>query len=320
MKNDRFLEEAIPLVAGDLRKARARLGLTSTTAAMRAGISASRYRMFESGATRNPDEHLAEMVSVAGHLGLASVRIFYMHVIDRHIRLSTAGNDPLPIHIDTLDSSVADLREQGYFISPRRLLDLVNREGNGPMLDSRRGVDKAIVELWVTAIFTLSLDDDREYYVRMVRDDPPDTEVLISDKKTRSLRVLRVEVTRHGKYSTSMTEVVGKKLRKSYEKDTVILVLVEEEQGFGVFDLYDFIQKNNPHGHRVQIIGGAGEAGKFLVLHWDPSGETARAIAVDTHDRNSGRCECDGVVFEPPFMSGFRKVFPVPIKTVALHR
>ena len=99
MKNDRFLEEAIPLVAGDLRKARARLGLTSTTAAMRAGISASRYRMFESGATRNPDEDLAEMVSVAGHLGLASVRIFYMHVIDRHIRLSARGIFAVPRYL-----------------------------------------------------------------------------------------------------------------------------------------------------------------------------------------------------------------------------
>ena len=320
MNLDEFLEEAIPLIAEDLRNARARLGRTSTSAATRTGISASRYRMLESGRARNPKQDLAEMISVAKHLGLESVRMSYVDVIDQYMRVSTAGDGPLAILFDTLDSSVAELREQGYFISPHRVLDFVNREGIGPLLDSRQRAHKAMVELWITAIFTLSLDGDREYYVRLVRDDPPDTEVLITDKKTRDLQIMRVEVTQHGRYSTSMTEVVGTKLRKSYEEGTVILVLVEEAQEFGVFDLYDFIQKNNPHGHRVEIIGGAGEAGQFRVLHWDPTGERATAVTVDTNDGSSGRCEYDGVVFKPPYTSRFRHVLPAFIRTVELHR
>ena len=319
MNIDSLLEEAIPLVAEDLREVRARLGLTSAAAAMRGGIGASRYRMFERGRARSPED-LAEMISVAGRLGLASVRMSYVDLIDRHLRMSTAGNGSLPIHFDTLDASVADLWKQGYFVSPRRVLDFVNREGVGSIVDSRRRVDKALVELWVTAIYTLSLDDDRDYYVRMVRNDPPDTEVLIDDKQTRSLDVMRVEVTQHGRYSTSLTEVVGKKLRKSYQKGTVLLVFVEEAQEFGVFDLYDFIRENNPHGHRVEIIGGAGEAGKLWVLHWYDSGERATAITVDPYDGDGGRCEYDAVVFKPPFMSRHPRVRPVSIKTVALHR
>ena len=319
MNMNELLEEAIPLVAEDLRSARARRHLTSTEAAKQAGISVSRYRMFESGAARNPVEDLAEMISVAGHLRLESVRMSYVDFIDQHMRVSTARNGPVAIHIDTLDSSVTELREQGYFVSPQRVLDFVAREGIGPILDSRQRVHKAMVELWVTAIFTISIDGDLECYVRLVRDDPPDTEVLMIDKKTRDLQMLRVEVTQHGRYTTSVTEVLGEKLQKRYQEGTVLLVLVEEAEELAVFDLYDFIQKNNPHSHRVEMIGGAGETGKFWVLHWDASGEMATAIPVDMNDGNHGRREYDGVVFKPPYTSRFRNVFPVYIRTFELH-
>ena len=317
---DQLLEEAIPLITEDLRKARARLGLTSATAAMRAGISTSRYRMLESGRVRDPKQDVAEMISVAGHLGLESVRMSYVDVIDQYMRVGIVGNGPLTILVDTLESSVAELKEQGHFVSPHRVLDFVDREGIGSILDSRQRVDKLMVELWVTAIFTLSLDGDREYYVRMFRHDPPDTEVLMIDKETNALQMMRVEVTQHGRYSTSVNDVVVKKLRKRYEEGTVLLVLVEEKQELAVFDLYDFIQKNNPHNHRVAIIGGAGEARKFRVLHWDTSGETATAITVETANRINERCEYDGVVFRPPYMGRFRHIFPVFIRTVQLRR
>ena len=320
MNMDEFLEEAIPLVAEDLRNARVHFGLTSTAAAQQTGIGVSRYRMFESGAACNSAEDLAEMVSVAGHLGLESVRMSYVDLIDQYICVSTAGNGPLAAHFDTLDASVAELREQGHFVSPRQVLDFVAREGIGPMLDSKQHVDRAMAELWVTAVFTLSLDGDREYYVRMVRDDPPDTEVLMTDKKARTVQMMRVEVTQYGIYSKSVTEVIGKKLRKRYQEGTVLLVLVEEAEELTVFNLYDFIQENNPHGHRVAIIGGAGEVDKFKVLHWDTSGETATALVVDTNVRDNGRCEYEGVVFKPPYTTRFRPVFPVFVRTVELHR
>ena len=317
MNIDRLLGEAIPLVAEDLRNARVHLGLTRTKAATRTGISASRFRMLESGAAGNPQQNLAEMISAAGHLGLASVRMTYVDVIDQYLRLSTAGD--AQIHFDALDSGVAELREQGYFVSPHKVLDFVGREGIGPVLDSRQRDCKAMVELWVTAIFTLSLDRDQEYYVRMVRDDPPDTEVLMTDKKTGFVQMMRVEVTQYGRYSTSVTEVIGKKLRNRYQEGTVLLVLVEKAEEVAVFGLYDFIQDNNPHRQRVVIIGGAEKAGKFRVLHWETSGEAATAISVDTNDLDNASCDYDGVVFRPPFTSRFRHVFPVFIKTVDLR-
>ena len=323
---DQLLEEAIPLIAEDLRNARARLGLTSARAAKRARISASRYRMLESGRARRTKQDLAAMISVAGHLGLESVRMSYVDIIDQYMRVGAADNGPLTIYVDTLDSSVAELKEQGHCVSPHRVLDFVDREGIGPILDSRQRVDKVIVELWLTAIFTRCLDGDREYYVRIARDDPPDTEVLMIDKKTNALQVMRVEVTQHGRYSTSVHDIVGKKLRKRYQDGTVLLVLVEETQELAVADLYSFIQQNNPRRQRVVIIGGAGEASKFKVVPLDrvdtpTPGEMAwMEITVDTKDGGRGRCRYDGVVFKPPYTSRFRQVFPVFIRAVELHR
>ena len=317
---DQLLEEAILLIAQDLENARVCLGLTPITAARRAGISASRYRMFESGRARRHKHDLAEMISVARHLGLESVRMSYMDVIDQYMQVGTAANGPLTILVDTVDSSVAELKEQGHFVSPHRVLGFVDHCGIGPILDSRQRVDKQMLELWVTAIFTRSLAGDRDYYVRLAKDDPPDAEVVMIDKETNALGMMRVEVTQYTRYSPSVQEVIAKKLGKRYQEGTVFLVLVEETQQFGVFDLYDFIQKHNPQSHRVAIIGGAGEAGQFKVLHWDTSGETATAVIVDTKDGGNRRCDYDGVVFKPPYMAKFLPMFPVFLKNVHLRR
>ena len=326
MNLDQFLGEAIPLVAEDLRDARARLGLAPARAAKRAGISASRYRMFESGRLRRTRQNFAAMIPVAERMGLESVRVSYVDFIDQYMRVDVTGNRRGTILIDTLDSSVAQLKDQSHFVSPHRLLDFVDREGVGSILDSRKHVDKQMVELWVTVIFTLCLDGNLEYYVRVVRNDPPDTEVLMVDKETNAFQVMRVEITQHGRYSTSVTEVIGKKLMKRYQDGTILLVLVEESQEFSVDDLYNFIQKNNPHRQRICIIGGAGKVGKFKVIPWGevtvptPGKKAWVEITVDTNDRSKGRCEYDGVVFKPPYMERFRPVFPVFIRTIELHR
>ena len=331
MNIDQLIEEAIPLIAEDLRDARAHLGLTLAGAAERAGTSANWYRMIESGLLRRTKEGFAAMISLAGHLGLESVRVSYVDEDDQYMRVGTAGNAPLfTFFVDTLDSNVAQLKEQGLFVSPHRVLDLVDHEGVGPILDSRERVDKMMVELWVTAIYAyaLCLDGDRDYYVRAARDDPPDTEVLVVDKKTGCLKASRVEITQYGKYSTSVTEVIGKKLRKRYQDHTILLVLVERSERLSIVDLDELIQKNNPHGQKICIIVGAGEAGRFKVLPWDevtaaptPGLMTWKEIIVDTKDRSKGRCEYDGVVYDPPPTSKFsRRAFPVFIREIELHR
>lgn len=322
---DPLFEEAILLLSEDLRDARERLCLTSARAAKRAGISTSQYRMLESELHKTQDD-LNEMISVARRLGLESVRVFYADFIEQYVRVGFAENGPSMFFIDTLDLSAAQLREKGYFISPHQLLDFVDREGIGPILDSKDRVDKMIVELWTTAIFTLSMDGDLEYYVRAVGVDPPDTEVLMVDKKTKDLSSMRIEITRYGKYSATVTDIIGKKLMKSYQDGTVLLILVEKALNHSISDLYDFIQKNNPRGQSIVLIGSTEEDGRFKVVPWDkvpaptPGEEAYMQVIVDTYDRSKGSCKYNGVMYKPPYMSRFPRALPVFIRTVDLHR
>ena len=58
---DQFLEEAIPLIAEDLKSARTRLDITSARAAKHAGISWSRYRCLETGKVPRNKQNVVAM-------------------------------------------------------------------------------------------------------------------------------------------------------------------------------------------------------------------------------------------------------------------
>ena len=183
-----------------------------------------------------------------------------------------------------------------------------------------------MVELWITAILTTCLTDDRDYYVRPVNADAPDTEIAMVDHGTNSIGMKRVEITQHGRYSESVFDVIGKKLSKRYQDGTVLVVLVEESQELQLAELYEFVQTNNAHSQQIFIIGGSGEAGKFKILPWDevtsptPGEKAWMEITVDTKFADKGRCRFDGVVFKPPYTSTFRPQIPVFVKAVNLRR
>ena len=263
MDLDEFLEEAIPLIAEDLREARARSGITSSMAAKRGLLRVARYRALESGRARRTKYNVASMISLARRLGLQSVRVSYVDFIRQHMKvdLSTAG--PLTLFVDTLDADFEELRKQGHFVSPYQIFALVDGIGLGSTLDSRKSIDKRIVELWVAAVFTLCLDRDQDYYVSSIRADAPDAEVLVVDRKTSTVRMIRVEITQHGRHSKSVFDVIGKKLRKRYQDGTVLVVFVEQSASLPVAELHEFVAKNNPHDQRIYIIGGAGESRTF---------------------------------------------------------
>ena len=282
--------------------------------------------MLESGGVPCTKQNLAAMISVARDLGLESIRVSYVEIVDQYMRLGAAGYDRLTFFADTLDSSVAQLRAEGHFVSPHLVLNLVDREGIGPILASRNRVDKLMVELWITAVFTLCLDCRWEYYVRLAKDDPPDAEVLMVDKDRNALDVVGVEITRQGQYSRSVTDVIAKKFTKRYQDGTLLLVFVEESEKIFISDMDSFIQKTNSQGQRVFLMGGAGEVGKFKIVPWDEvtvranGDETWLQMTVDTNGRTKGRCEYEGVVYEPPYMSRFPVVFPVFINAFELRR
>ena len=326
MDLDEFLEEAIPLIAEDLKEIRVRLGMTSTSAAKRAQLGVFRYRALENGRVPKTTYNVAQMISVARRLGLDSVRMSYADEIDQYMRVDLTGDGTLTIFIHTLDSDVSQLTEHGHFVSPHLFLAFVDHAGVASILDSRKRIDKMMVELWVTAILTTCLPDDRDYYVRPTNADAPDTEVALVDHGTNSIGMKRVEITQHGSHSRSVFDVIGKKLRKRYQDGTILVVLVEESQELPVAELYEFIRKNNTHRQQIFIIGASPEAGKFKIVPWDevtspaPGEEAWMEITVDTKYPGKGRSRYDGVVFKPPYTSRFRPLFPVFIKAVDLRR
>ena len=91
---DQLLEEAIPLIAEDLRSARTRLGITSTRAAKRAGMSWNRYRQLENGKVNRSKQSVAAMISAAESLGLETVRMSYLDFLDEYLQVGVAHDEP----------------------------------------------------------------------------------------------------------------------------------------------------------------------------------------------------------------------------------
>ena len=68
-------DEAIPLIAADIRTARTQLGITPAQAAKRVRLSKDRYRALEKGPIPRTQNDMPLMILAAGRLGLKSVRI-----------------------------------------------------------------------------------------------------------------------------------------------------------------------------------------------------------------------------------------------------
>jgi len=322
------IEETIGLAAEDLRAARARLGITSAQAAKRAGVAVGRYRVLEKGSVSTGQDILREQVSVCRRLGMESVRVAYAEEIGQYLNVDLsrdAWREPATVFIDVLEVQVAELRHKECFISPAAVFGFLERIGFDATLESRKPADKQMVELLTGAVFTLFLDEVNDYYVKLVKDDPPDVEVLVVERKSRVLSTMNLEIVQYGKYSESVFEVIGKKLTKRYERGTFVVVMVEETEQFLVADLYDFIRDKNSHGLRVFVIGGTGEAGRFKGLPCDAITCDGADYyewmtkEVNQRDRNAGFLGLDGVFCET---AGIAKLLQIPmfVREVKLSR
>ncbi len=320
-----LIDKAFPLMAEDLRAARVGLGITSTVAAECAELDPALYRALEEGsAVRNAD-NVGSMMSAFRCLGLEEVRFSYVDDMQQYIKVDLSTDGSPIIFVDTLRLDVRDLKEQSVFVSPYHALALVERFGLNETLDSRQPVDKQLIELWVAALFTLCLDRDRDYYLRLVREDPPDAEVLEINREDGNIIGIRLEIAQHGGHSKDLIDVVGKKLRKKYHDGTVLVVLVEQTEDILVAELDEFIRKNNTHNQRIVIIGGSKAPGSFKVVPW---GEVTRPtpgeiawyeIGVDAKNASKGHRGYDGVVVKAP-ENRSRPRHPVFVKELELHR
>ena len=270
-------------------------------------------------------ENIGLMVSAARCLGLGYVRFRYVEEIQQqYMKVDLSTDGPFVIFLDKLRFDVGELKEQSVWVSPARVLAVVEHVGFNKALDSVKPVDKQLIELWSAALFTMSLSRDFDYYVRLVRNDPPDTEVLAINGEDRNLRGVEVEITRHGIHSEDLLDVIGKKLRKKYQKGTVLAVFVEQALDIAVSDLDDFMRTNNPFDQEVFIIGGSGTQNTFKVF---PLNEISRPtatetewmeIAVNAEEASKGYLGYEGVVFKPPG-SSFLPPHPAFVKELEVR-
>ncbi len=145
------------------------------------------------------------------------------------------------------------------------------------------------------------------------------------DRASRALAVTGLEITQHGKYSKSLCAVIGKKLARRYRKGTILAVLVEGVERFEVAELHEFVRQNNPHGQWVVVIGGTGQAGRFLAVPLDevsysePGVADWKEIEFDKGDGNTGFRGYKGVFLETSHLGGFLKM-PLFVKEVEFRR
>ena len=236
-----------------------------------------------------------------------------------------ARREPLTAFLDVLEAGVAELQDIECFISPAAVFGYLERIGFGAVLASRKPADKQMVELLTGAVFTMFLDEGNDYYVKPVKDDPPDVEVLAVERDSRAFSTMKLEIVQDGKYSESVFEVIGKKLAKRYERGTVLVVVIEETEHFLIAELHDFIRDNNPHGLRIYVISGTGKAGRFKGLPCDEiTCDGADYFEwmekeVDQRERNAGFLGLDGVFCETSGLARFPKM-PLFVREVKLSR
>ena len=320
------LQASIRLMAEDLRSARLASAITSARAAKRAHLSPSRYRALESGNVLRTRHNAAELVTVARRLGLQSLRAAYVDETDQYMKIDLSDPDRATVYVDALESDFAGLKAQGHFVTPSLVMSLLDRIGRASVLDSRKPTDKQIAELWVAALFTLGLSDDSAYYVRPVREDPPDVEVLVVDRADGRLSAIRVEVAQCTRHSQSVFEVIGKKLLKRYHDGTVIVVLVEQSLDIAAGEMFDFIRSNNLQNHRVYIVGGGFKPQSIRIVPCfevpEPGTDEMAILNMDVRvdEASKGFLGYEGVVYRPPRNSSIQYPLPVYVKKVTLTR
>ena len=313
-------------MAEDVRAFRKGLAITSARAAKRAHVSLTRYMALERGKVHRSPHNSSELVMVARRLGMESIRATYADEIGQFMNIDLSNKGRITVYIDALESDFPGLKDQGHFVAASNVMSFVERIGRSSVLDSRTQIDKQIAELWIAAAFTLGLGADSAYYVRPVREDPPDVEVLVVDVANPVVSMIRVEVTRCTRYSKDFFEVIRKKLLKRYHEGTVIVVLIEESTSFSVGDLYEFIQDNNLQNQSVYIVGGGVNPRtiKFIPCYEVPEPGTEEMAIMDANldidHASKGYLGYEGVVYRPPSNSSIRYPSPVFVKKIILAR
>ena len=147
-------DEAVPLIAADIRAVRAQLGITVFQAAKRARIGNTRYRALEDGRIPRTEHNTRVLISVATRLGLESVRLSVENEAKVCLNLDMLAPCPT-LFIDVVETDIRELKEFQYFVRPFVVFSFVRHIGLRRLFESREF--EHIAKLWVAALFSLSL-------------------------------------------------------------------------------------------------------------------------------------------------------------------
>lgn len=130
---------------------------------------------------------------------------------------------------------------------------------------------RKIAEAWIAAIYLLSLNkthSEVKYFMQDSRENAPDfygLELFIENEQLKGHRK-GIEVFRFvPDTDMSFLEEVGKKVKKSYSKDTVLVCQINRP-GFAktIGDMNSEIKNLNPK-NEVWVVGGSGNMGEQIV-------------------------------------------------------
>ena len=259
----------------------------------------------------------------ARHLGLKDLRLSYDEDSDIYWKLDISQRGLPTIFVDTVHWDFEKLREENVWINPSQVLALPARYDFNNVLRSRRSADKQLIELWITSVFSLSCNRDRNYYVRLSESDPPDAEVLAIGDAGEVIWT-GIEITQHGAHSPGLTELIRRKLRTRLPTGTIIVIFVEQAERISLLDLDTVMDHDNPHGQRICIVGRSQEPHQFkfaVPLDDRTSGSEEKGwVEVDFDDRDASRGYrgYEGVVYSPT--SRFAQPQLLFVKNLALDR
>lgn len=300
------MDEAITLIAEDIRNARIGLGVSVKIAAASAKLEPCVYRAIEEG-TLSADEMAWDNVWLAARrLGLSELRLSHDADYDFYRKLDISQRGPLTAFIDAVLWNFEKLREEDVWVNPSQVLALPARDefDFDKVLRSRQLADKQFIELWIAAVFTLCCDRGRNYYVKLAKSDPPDAELLAIGDAGEVIQH-GIEITRHEAHSPGLVELIRKKLRTKLPTGTIIVILVEQPEHNASPVLSTVMDQDNPHGQRICIVGLSQEPHHFKFVTYrddetsDPEEKGWLEMDIDVRAARPGCRGYEGVVYSP---------------------
>ncbi|MCY4530664.1 MAG: helix-turn-helix transcriptional regulator, partial [Chloroflexi bacterium] len=287
----------ISVMARDMRRGRRRLGIEKSDAAERAGVSVAEYARIERGRVPKDGEGFGRMMAVARDLGVGALRLEYLRPYRTYMGVELS-EDRLVMFLERLSSDISGSRALGYYVSPYKVVNVVEDVGLGAVLEGDTAGDQALFSLWMTTILVHCHGPDEDQYVRLARDSVDRTEILTADIASGAIRKEGLQIARHDTSAGDICEKMKGLLELGGEEERTTVVYATGDGKVEVADLRALMRSYG--GQNAYLVTGTRESNGLRVIPCGPLGsEDEQAgwpeIAIDLARVAPERYEYDGV-------------------------